>query len=490
MSVAHHAKSAVLWNGAFFVFREVILKFGLMVVLRRVLTQADYGVNTLVNPVMGFISMFAFNNIAAYTLQVRDEKDTHWQEQFTAGAVIQTAMFLLTNAVAVAMRWFPAYAPIAPYLHAMSPLYLLDLPCEIRRKMIERQFDWKRLRILHSIGIIIGAGMALGLAWAGLGAYALLLPVMALTFPYIYDLFVSARWRPTWAWSWEAYKPAWKFGMARVGSGLAFRGRQLIESAVMVVPLGLAGLGVLGCALGLAQLFCQTISEQLLGSIYPVLTRVNPDPQNVARVNGLVLRIVAWVTVPMAVALAALAVPVVNIYGPHWGAAVPLVPWAVLVGVGVALGHTANTLLLSLNQLRLCLIADLMLLLGAVVVLAVVLPYGVTAYLMGSALLQGVALLFMLGWLVERGGLARKDITNALLPTVVAAGLAYAACTGLIRLTALDANRLPVAIGYGGVFWLAYLAVLRVGFAGPMGELMAYVPGRKYLNRIFRFAQS
>ena len=53
MSVAHHARSAVLWNGAFVVFREVLLKFGLMVVLRRALTQADYGVNILVNPVIG-----------------------------------------------------------------------------------------------------------------------------------------------------------------------------------------------------------------------------------------------------------------------------------------------------------------------------------------------------------------------------------------------------------------------------------------------------
>ncbi len=92
----------------------------------------------------------------------------------------------------------------------MSITFLLEWPCELRRKMIEREFDWKRLRLLEAIGLIAGALLALSMAWAGAGTYTLLVPGMLVTLPFIYDLFVIEKWRPTWSWSWDRYRPAWR----------------------------------------------------------------------------------------------------------------------------------------------------------------------------------------------------------------------------------------------------------------------------------------
>ena len=145
-NLGQKARSAVLWNTGFNLFRD-LLQFGTMLVLVRLLEPAAYGQFGLVTSVIGFISIFSFNNFIAHTLQVRDEADVHYQDHFTAGAVMAGTMFLVTNLVAFALRWFESYAPVAMLVHVMSVTLLLEWPCELRRKMLERQFDWRRMQI-------------------------------------------------------------------------------------------------------------------------------------------------------------------------------------------------------------------------------------------------------------------------------------------------------------------------------------------------------
>src|SRR5919197_1354692 len=133
VSVAQRARSAVVWNTGFNVFRN-LLQFGLMLVLVRLLKPAAYGEFALVTSIIGFLAIFSFNNFIAHTLLVREDSDLRYQEQFTAGAIITFALFVLANLIAFWLRRFPGYAPVAPLVHAMSFTFPLEWPCELRRK--------------------------------------------------------------------------------------------------------------------------------------------------------------------------------------------------------------------------------------------------------------------------------------------------------------------------------------------------------------------
>ncbi len=484
-SLQQHAKSSVLWNAGFVVFRELLLKFGVVLIMRRLLLPEAYGQCNLVNAVVGFIAIFSFNNFVAYIVQVREEKDAHLQDQFTAGGVIQVAMFGVTNLVALGLRWLPQYAPVAPLVHVMSVVFLCEWPCNFCYNYLSRSYDWKTLRLLHAVGIVLSQVLALILAYSGSGVYALLVPGLVVVLPFAWHLFIRLRWRPTWEWSWAHYRPAWKFGLVRIGSGLAYRGRQLLENGVLVALLGFGKLGYLSGALGLAQMATQTFAEQLLAAIYPVLTRVNPDPHNISRVNGLVLRIVAWVAVPLAVMFSALAAPLVlTIYGAKWREVIPLLPWAMAVGAATALSQSVNTLLLSQGQLRRCLIADVLTLVGSALLLLLVLPYGLTAYLAGVAGMQLVLLALMLFWLVQARALKWAGIWHALLPVTVASAVALGVCLAGTNFFAGDLERFGLAVVFGLAFGVIYLLVLRLAFTKMLAELAGYVPGSKYVKRI------
>jgi hypothetical protein len=140
-------------------------------------------------------------------------------------------------------------------------------------------------------------------------------------------------------------------------------------------------------------------------------------------------------------------------------------------------------LLLSRQQPRRCLVADLCFLVGTGIALAVALPFGARAYLIGSSCVQFAVLALVLHWLSQIGVIQRKDLFRSLIPAVassaIAAGLAFA-LVGLLR---RDPDTLGTAVIWSATFGLSYVIVLRLLFRRPLQELVGYFPGRAFIAR-------
>jgi PST family polysaccharide transporter len=455
-----------------------------MLVLVRLLEPEAYGQFGLVTSIIGFISIFSFNNFMAYTLQVKSDDETHYQDHFTAGAVIQASLFVLCNFLALCLWWMPAYEAIAPLVHAVSLVFLFGFPCDFRIKILERQFDWKRLRLLHAIGLLISTAFAILLAALGAGAYALLFPGMLVTIPFIFDLFVNLRWKPDWSWSWQRFRPAWQFGLSRIGSGLATNGRQLLESGVLAKVLGFATLGFVNRAMGLAQIFCMKFASQLMYSLYPMLARQEQGTASFRRVSGLVLRSVAWVVIPLALIFSMLAEPVVKtVYGSKWLEVIPLLPWGMAFGVAAALAHAAYMLVLASQRPNWCLGLDCVTLAGTAVSLFAILPMGLIPYLASVTCIQGAICAAAAAMLLRLQSLGWEGLAIALVPPLVSAYLAIALCEGLAWAADSGKTAFVVALAYGAVFCASYAALLRLLFEKHLGELVSYFPGGQRIKR-------
>lgn len=485
-SFGKKARSAVIWNLIFNLFRDLV-QFFTMIVLVRILMPASYGQFAMVTSAMGFLSIFSHSNFVAHILQVKDDVDARYQEHFTASAVIQIGIFLVSNVVATVLHWVPTYASIAPFLHVMSLSFLLAWPSELRQRMLERDFNWKRLRLLQAVGLVGSALLGLIMAWIGAGTYALLVPGLFVTLPFIYDLFFLERWRPTWAWVPRNYIPAWRFGVARTLGGVAVRSRQLLESGILTATIGFSLLGMFNRSIGLAQMFCQKFSEQLLGAIYPILTRIDGEGLDPTRIGGLVLRVVAWVVIPIAIVFASLAEPVVNtVYGLQWAKVTVLLPWAMAWGALSAISHAAYMLLLAKNQTQMCTRLDLGMLIATAGALLLFLPYGLNVYLITLAALQLINSIVMMMWLIDLNTLSWRGVLDAFLPPTVAGVAAW-------TLAGLSTGALPfskpqsvvMAICWGGFFSLSYFAVIRFVFVRQITNLISYLPGRDKISRLF-----
>lgn len=488
-ALADKARQAVAWTAGITIFQDV-LQFGVTLTLTRLLPPEAYGKFTFVNTVIGFFTVLSFREILNYTLQVRSDSETHYQDHFTAGAVIQAVLFLLVNAMAFGLRFIPAYAPAAPLLHVMSLLLPLDLISEFRVKMLERSLEWRRLRTLHAVGLALGASLAIVMALTGWGAYALLVPSLTMSLPFAYDLFVVERWRPTWEWNAERYAPARRFGIMRIGSGSIVSLSTFSEGLVLTRAIGFAELGVYNRAIGLAGLVCQRMASLLLNALYPVLTRLPIRSAQYRKASALVVRCLAWTVIPLAVGIGLTAEPVVRLlYGTQWLASVRLVPGALALGGLLALVSASYTLLLAHQEQRLCFVADVARLVGTILALGVAVTWGIEAYLGSLIVLQVTILCAMLVWLRRDEAIAASGVSAALLPSAVASAIALGSVVALGRATGIAIGPVWTGFAAGGTFMAIYLGVLRALFSRLLFDLVCQLPRRNQLLRLLQYTQ-
>lgn len=483
--LASKSRSAVLWNTGFNLFRD-LQQFALMLVMVRILPTEAYGHFGFVNSVIAVIAIFSFNNFVAFTLQVKNEADTHYQTHFTAGAALNGAMFLVTNLVALGLGFTEHYAVAAPLIHIMSLGFILDWPTQLYCRMLERNLDFQRLRTVHAIGILATASVAIAMAFAGCGSYTLLVPTLATPLVFLVDFFFIKRWRPTWEWSWENFRPAWRFGVTRIGSELALNGRTLLESTVLGAALGFAALGVYNRSIGLAQLFCFKVATQLLAAIYPVLLRASNTSGQSERASSLVLQFVAWTVVPTATCFALLAAPVVKtVYGQRWEAVIPLVPWAMAWGVVAALLHVGYMLLLARHMAPKCFTADLLQLGATALCLGFALPQSTITYLGCLVGAQSLIAMLIFYWLRQTKTVTLTSMLEAVAPPAFATALAAGLVMLLARCFQLSfPESFWSAAAWGMSFWVSYIVALRLCFSKLLASLTFHFPGRNALDRL------
>jgi O-antigen/teichoic acid export membrane protein len=471
------ARSGVLWVTGLNVFRDVV-QFGTMLVLVRLLAPKAYGEFSLISSVMVFFTVFSFRSFLEHTLQLRPGEAVDYQSHFTAGCVMQFGMCALVNLAAVVMRSLLKYAEVAPILHVTSVFFVLDWASELRVKMLERELNWKRLRSLQAAGIVGTSSLAIVLAKLGFGVYALVLPGMMATLPFIWDLFFRFGWRPDWTWNPASYRAAWSYGWTRIMAGMLTTARPVIEAAVVVQLTGFSQLGIMSRAVGLSVLCCQKMPSVLTMTLYPVLTRMARQSEAFERANGLVLRLVGWMAIPCAILFSLVAHPVVRlVYGSKWDAAIPLLPYALAGGTAGALYQATTMLMLADVQHRGCAVAELLTLGTLAICLFTVLPHGIGLYLGAVGVVQGIVLLWMLWSLWRTGALSGRAIVRSVAAPLAAGAAAWLVCVSVRACGLLPPSASIVSAGCLVVlFGVTYGLVIRGICPNELRELVAYLP--------------
>lgn len=482
-SLRKSAQQAILWSAGLNLFRDV-LQFGQMLVLVRLLDPAIYGTAGLATTVINFIGLISFQHIISHVLQVRGQGDVNYHEHFTAGVVINGGLFVLTNLIAFSLLFSAQYQVLQPLLHVLSVTFLLSVPVDMRIKMLERDHNWTRLRIIQMAGVVISIVSGIGLALLGAGVYALIVPGLLASSVFAFDLFVYSGWRHRWRWDYASYRDALHFGFNRAASNALNGGRQLLQSGLVTQHFQFSTLGVLGRAEGLTNMFCGRIAQEFCSALYPIITRAEAHSERFQRISGLVLQSVAWVVIPIAAFLSIEAANVVMLlFGSKWLAVIPLLPLTMTIGVMVSIGATAYRLLLANDQSRLCVRADIASFGMATTAMLLLIPQGVQTYLIGAVVVSAVIATMLAALLIRTGGLETGKLAVALIPPAIAAIMGYA----LVRfLQTQVTDNLPTAVRLASsalLFSGVYLLVLRAFFKRLLKELVEYLPGAERIGK-------
>ncbi|MGH8050043.1 MAG: oligosaccharide flippase family protein [Arenimonas sp.] len=483
-TLGQSAKQAMLWSAGLTLFRDG-LQFLQMLVLVRLLDPSVYGLAGYGYTLINFLGLISFQHVVNHIIQMRANQEVDYDQHFTFGVLLNGTLFLVTNVLALLLPYFGEYSHLQPIIHVLSLTFLLSVPGDLRQRMLERNHQWKYLRPLQMIAMLLTVVSGIIMALAGAGVYALILPAMSVGFVFTIDLFFIARWRPHWRWNKSDYRDALSFGLNRAGSNALNGGRKLFESTLITQYFQFSSLGIFGRAEGLANMFCGRVAQQTLASLYPVITRAEPHSERFQRIAGLVLRSVAWVIMPIAVFFALQADNIIHVlYGQKWLAVVPLLPLAMAVAVAQSLGSSTYSLLLANEERKLCLRSDMAAFVLGVCTIWLVVPFGMHTYLWAAIGVNVIIACVLVVLLVRSNGLNLKDFMHSIWSSALSCAVAGGAMWAALHFIPLSPYRWLDGFIAGLVFGPLYLLALRLLFRSSLVQLLEYVPARQFLARL------
>jgi O-antigen/teichoic acid export membrane protein len=351
-TVGNRVRTGALWSvGQIFVRNGLSLV--LTAILARILLPEDYGLIGMVATLTALLQVFANMGLSWATVRSTDLNMHQVSGLFWVNLVVGVLVWGVMAAAAPFVAQFYG-APALNLIAVVSGVSFVMAGASVQPiALLTRAMDFRRISIIEMIALCCSATVALCLAFAGAGYWALVAqgPVQALV-----RLVLSigpSRMRvlaPCWA---PGLSAMIRFGGLLVLNGfLIFIARNL-DSVMIGKVWGAAELGYYNRAYFLMLLPSMLASSVLSQVMVSALSSMQHDRAQLASAYRRALGMVAYFGTPMALGLALTASSVVPlVYGPGWDKVVLLLAWLSIAGITQPIYNTNGWLFTACGRAK------------------------------------------------------------------------------------------------------------------------------------------
>jgi len=320
--------AANIFTGWFANVFKVVTQLVMLPLMAHLLGPEDIGLYALALPILQFVSLLSDGGLGDSLAREKDSTDPVWSSAFWG---------LVGSGIVLAVIVYGASWIIGGYAHQPQlPVIMLPLVSTLLMVAATVIPGAQMLRAGRSsfgaisdlIGYVIGAGVAIGMAFAGFGVWSMVAQYV-LTFFIRMCLFnVFSPFRPRFVFSLKALISHWGIGGAILGGRLSDLGGRTAENSIISRVFGPASLGSYSYANQIPRFVTEAVSNPIWHNLYYLCLTdtAHRIPDHYVRHN----RMIALAVFPAA-ALLAVALPQVVplLLGARWVASI--FPMAVLL---------------------------------------------------------------------------------------------------------------------------------------------------------------
>jgi PST family polysaccharide transporter len=395
-----------------------------VVILARLLTPDDYGVFAMVTPFVSVVMIFGDLGLASAILQQRNLTEGQASALLRLNVLVGFILGAVFFSAAPLLSLLYDDARVAPVAAAMSLTFVFSGLTAVQRALLRRALRFGDLLRAEVAAAVVSLAVAISLALAGAGYWALTARALVQPFTYGIGVWLSSRWLPS--------RPEWDAttrSMIRYGKYfLAFSvlnsfGRQG-DNVLIGWRYGSGELGPYALAYRIFLLPVQQITWPLGHVLIPAFSRLQDDPIRLKNWYLKTLRLMTFCAFPPLFSLTICAGDVVRVIaGPNWDVAAEILRWLAPIGalhVGYttigwlmqAAGRSDRNFYWGTIAVSACLAA-----------FAIGLPWGASGVAAAYAIVN--ALLFLPGFSYGTKGtlIRQRDTLLAMLPCFITAGV-------------------------------------------------------------------
>jgi len=263
------------------------------------------------------------------TLTERDRSTVFWTTA-AGGIVVSLAGVALSPLVAD----FFSNPRVAPLFAAVSAGFFLTALGQTQTALLTREMSFRSLELRQIAATLFGAAVAVALALAGAGPWAIIAQSLCTYGASTILLWTLSPWRPQFVFSGESFRTLGSFGFKTLLSKLLLYVNLNGDNLLIGRYIGSEALGIYAVAYNTMFLPMTRVTTPIRDVFYAAFARLQNDPRRLGEVWLRVNRLASSLLVPAFLGLAVVApdfVPVV--LGGRWHAAIPVLQLLSLAGI-------------------------------------------------------------------------------------------------------------------------------------------------------------
>ena len=455
------------------------------VVLARLLAPADFGLAAVALVYIGVTGIFTDLAMGAALVQRRvvteEDRSTAFWTTLGAGALLTALGVALSPVIAAGLS-----APDAtPLIAATSSMIFLSSLGLTQTAILTRELRFRSLELRNFAGTTFGAAVALPLAFAGFGAWAIVCQAIASTGISSALVWRLSTWRPQWIYSTESFRSLGSFGGKTVVAQFLGFLSLYADNILIARFLGTTALGIYSMAYNVMFVPVMRVAQPIQDVVFAGFAKLQADRD---RLRDAWLRGSVLVSSLNAAAFLGMVVVapdfVIVVLGDKWAPAVRVLQLLSLAGVAQsfmtlnwstmqAIGRAGTSLRLRLFSVPLIIAA-----------FAAGLPWGVegvAGFYAGARAIVVVVSIVVTGRALGASlPFVALRLSQVLAHCLLMAAVVFLARRALLQTRIEPGPRLAICVLLGIV---VYVAVVRWRDQELLGEIKRLIPRRKSADK-------
>ena len=316
------AIGGLIWLSMGNAFRAV-LKVSVIAVLARLLAPDAFGLLAAAGVVLWLSHILSNIGIGSALVQRRDNAPGHLSTAFVVSMAVGCAFGIGAYASSPWVAGLFRMPGLEPVLRTLAPAFPIGALGLVASCLLQRQLRFDTIAAVELAAYAVGYGIVgITLAWLGYGVWSLVFAELAKT-SFKTAAFLAKVPFPGVRFSLQCFRELFRFGSGYTASGLAGYVATQADSVVVGRLFGAEALGLYGRAQELMLVPAKALGELLHKVLFPALSRVQHERENLLAAYRRGAILVALTVLPTSAVSLVLAEQIVAVLlGPNWSATV------------------------------------------------------------------------------------------------------------------------------------------------------------------------
>lgn len=332
-SLKEKTVNALVWNTFDKTFSQIAYAI-VGIILANTLFPEDFGLIGVITLFSAFLNIFIDSGFTVVLIQRKNitgrDYNTIFFFNLSAAIVLYLLLFFLAPLISV---WF-GDAQLIPLSRTMFLTIIIQAFGLVQSSILMRNMQMKAFAISNIVPLLISGTIAVALALAGYGPWALVAQALALSATRSMLLWAQNSWRPHIQFDKISFLNLYSAGKNMFLTSFTGTLFQNLYPLIIGLWYSIRELGYYTQADRWSKMGYTALGQALGQSLLPALSSIQDDPERMRRVFGKTNRTAAYLSFPFFPVLIVVATPLFHVlFGTKWDASIPLFQLLLVKGI-------------------------------------------------------------------------------------------------------------------------------------------------------------